>query len=512
MTRLILILIMAGLVATGVAWLADNDGVATIAIAGYEFSTRASAALVLALILAAVLAALMRLAFVVFGRPSQFGSWAAERKAKQFFQALSHGLIAAASGDAAEAGHFGRRSDKLLKEQPLGLLLNAQAAQLAGEDEKEGAAYSAMLRYPETEFLGLRGLYTLAMRHHDEDQALAHAIRAYALKPKAWAMNALFDLRVSRREWREAATLVMQATRAKVLTADVARRRRAVLLAAQAVEAERTGDAAAQSHALEALALAPGLTAAALIAVRHLTGQGRAWKAQDIIEAAWSQTPHRELAEIYAAIRPEDDRDARAVHLIGLAKLNPGHRESRVLMAEQFVALRQWDEARNVLTPLAEDFSSARVCNLMAMIANGEQDVLTAQLWRSRAARAGRVADWRCVQCSSVAPEWAAVCPTCGAFDSLNWSAPEISMLGQGPRQIAASVKLPIPSQGTAPAVGVIVDATARSRGSVSSYRTEETATRFLRLPDDPGPGGPADIFEVDVEEGGTKTTRQKSG
>jgi hypothetical protein len=30
-------------------------------------------------------------------------------------------------------------------------------------------------------------------------------------------------------------------------------------------------------------------------------------------------------------------------------------------------------------------------------------------------------------------------------------------------------------------------------------------------LPDDPGPGGPADIFEVDVEEGGAKT-RQKSG
>jgi HemY protein len=326
-------------------------------------------------------------------------------------------------------------------------------------------------------------------------------------------MNALFDLRVSRREWREAATLVMQATRAKVLGADVARRRRAVLLAAQAVEAERTGDAAAQSHALEALALAPGLTAAALIAVRHLIAQGRAWKAQDLIEAAWSQMPHRELAEIYAAIRPEDDREARAVRLIGLAKLNSSHRESRVLMAEQFVALRQWDEARTVLTPLAEDFSSARVCNLMALIALGEQDVLTAQLWRSRAARAGRVADWRCVQCSSVAPEWAAVCRQCGAFDSLNWSAPEPTALVQLPRERAAPAQISGPMHAGPPhPSGVIVDATTRSRANMSSVRKDDSATRFLRLPDDPGPGGPSDIFEVDVEEGDTTTTRQKSG
>jgi HemY protein len=265
-----------------------------------------------------------------------------------------------------------------------------------------------------------------------------------------------------------------------------------VLLAALAVEDERAGDAAAQAHALEALVLDPGLTAAALIAVRHLTAQERNWKAQDIIEAAWAQAPHRDLAEAYAAMRPEDDLEARANRLIGLAKRNPKHREARVLLAEQLVALNRWDEAREVLAPLAEDFSSARVCNLMAAIALGGQDVLTAQLWRSRAARAGRVADWRCLNCGGVAPEWGAVCPHCGAFDSLNWSAPEASTVTHAPRETLKPAQTPVPISSASQPSGALVTA-------APALATKDSPPRFQRPPDDPGPGGQSDIFEVEM-------------
>ena len=514
MTRLVLILIAAGLIATGAAWLADNDGAATILIGGYEFSTSASVALVLILMIAVILAFLLRLAFAVLGSTTKFGSWATQRRAKKFYQSLSHGLIAAAASDAAEAGVFARRSDRLLREQPLGLLLTAQASHLAGEDDKEDAAYRAMLNYPETEFLGLRGLFDLAMRHQDEEQALAHATRAYALRPKAWAMNALFDLRVSRREWRQAIALVVQAARSKTLTADAGRRRRAVLLTAQALEAEHAGDAAAQAYALEALALAPNVTPAALIAARHLTAQGRTWKAQDIIEAAWTQAPHHDLAEAYAAVRPDDDREAQANRLISLAELNPGHRESRVLLAEQLIALRQWDEAHKVLAPLADDVCSDRVCNLMAIIAVGEQDVLMAQLWRSRAARAGRIADWRCLHCGAVAPEWAPVCPQCGRFDSLNWSATEAPRLGRGPYAIPASSQAPVPMAAASQPAPVTVEVSPHTRGNVSPYKKDEAPPRFLGPPDDPGPGGQSDIFEIKAEAAGPpqKSSLQQSG
>jgi HemY protein len=488
-TRLISILVVAGLIASAIAWLADNDGVATVMMAGYEVRMSASIAILFGVALAVVIAIVIRVAFFLIGSPAKFNAWSSQRRARKFFQSLSRGLIAAASGDAEEAALFARRADKLLRGQPLSLLLSAQAGELSGDEKKQEAAYRDMLRFPDTEFLGLRGLFELAMRHHDETQALAHATRAYAMKPQAWALNGLFDLRVSRREWREAIQLVVQATRNRALAPEVARRRRAVLLAAQAVEAERAGDAAALEHALESISLAPGLTTPALIAARHLTAQGRSYRAQAVIEAAWTEAPHRDLAAAYAAIHPKDAPEERAERLIALCKLNTMHRESRVLMAEQWVTLKRWEDARNLLQPMAEDFSSARVCALMAEIAQGEQDALTAQMWRSRAGRGHRIADWRCARCNTVAPEWSAVCAHCSAFDAIRWSA---SAAAEAAARITP-VQIPAPPvRPGSPAGGPIVDAASRGPRLRVAARREEPSS-FVR-PDDPGPGT-ADLF-----------------
>lgn len=480
MTRLIAFLAIAALLGAGAAWIADNDGAATIVMAGYEWRMSASVAVLLTLLLAVLLSLLMRLVVFLLGSPAQFGVWSAQRRARKFFQSLSRGLIAAAAADGTEAGHFARRAGKLMPGQPLALLLQAQAAELSGEEARQEGVYREMLSYPETEFLGLRGLYDLDMRRHDEQAALGHATRAHALKPRGWAMNALFDLRVSRREWREAQGLVVQATRNRVLSPEFAKRQRAVLLAAQAVEADNAGEAASLEYALEAVALAPGLTMPALIAARHLSAQGRTTRARDVLEAAWADAPHRDIAQALAAIFPEEDLNARGERLIALARLNPMHRESRVLMAEQSVALKRWNEARDLLLPLAEDYSSSRVCNLMAEIAAGEQDMLTAQLWRSRAARGGRIADWRCTRCNAAAPQWGAVCPNCSAFDTLRWTAPEMAL----PESIVRPVRV---EARTRPGAR---EAASRARPR-ASYREEHS--RFVR-PDDPGPGA-TDLF-----------------
>jgi HemY protein len=476
MTRLLGFLAIAALIGAVAAWIADNDGTAMLVMAGYEWRMSASVAVLLTFVLAAFLSLLMRLVVFLMGSPAKFSVWTAQRRARKFFQSLSRGLIAAAAGDGTEAGHFARRAGKLMPGQPLALLLQSQAAELSGDEARQEAIYRDMVNYPETEFLGLRGLFDLDMRRHDEQAALVHATRAHALKPRGWAMNALFDLRISRREWREAQGLVVQATRNRVLSPDIAKRQRAVLLAAQAVEAETAGEAAALEYALESVALSPGLTMPALIAARHLSLQGRTTRARDVLEAAWADAPHRDIAQALASVYPSEDVEARGERLIALARLNPMHRESRVLMAEQSVALKRWSEARDLLLPLAEDYSSSRVCNLMAEIAAGEQDVLTAQLWRSRAARGGRIADWRCTRCNGAAPQWGAVCPHCNAFDTLRWTAPEMAAPETIVRQVRAEAR-------------ARPGARARAR---AAYRQEEQ-TRFVR-PDDPGPGA-ADMF-----------------
>jgi len=432
MIRLLRILIGAALIAAGLAWIADRQGELVFTLDQYQIRTSAGAAIGLLVAFTIVVIFAARIGAMLLGTPGAFGRWFSSRRTRRGNEALSRGLVAVAAGEAMEARRLALKAKSLLGSPPLALLLTAQAAQLDGDDEGQLGAYRAMLKHPETEFLALRGLFMQAMRRKDNDEAMSLAARAHTLKPRApWAINALFDLKCAHREWSEAKAILEDAARAKLIDAGLLRRRRAVLLAAEALDAEGRGDGEhALALAVEALALSPGLSPAAVLAARKLTAQARAWRAQDVIEAAWAQGPHPDLAAAYALIKPGESAEERAERLKGLARLNRDHFESRMLEAEQAVSLAQWGEARRVLSPLARGFASARVCALMAEIEQGEyHDAAAAHAWISRAVRAPRDAEWRCTNCGWNAGQWHAVCGGCGAFDTLSWLTPDADSL-----------------------------------------------------------------------------------
>jgi HemY protein len=498
MIRLIAILFAAALIAAGIAWIANQEGALLFNIGAYEVKTTASVAIGLTVIAIALVALLTRVTVLLLSGPGAIGRWTSARRNRRGHDAITQGLVAAAAGDSLEAKRLAKRAQNLIGAPPLALLLTAQAAQLEGDEQAQGNAYKAMLAHPETEFLGLRGLFMQAMRREDSDEATALAARALALKPKAvWAANALFDLQSARGNWSEAKKVLENAARKRLLDVGLLRRRRGVLLAAEALDAEARGDGErALDAALEALDFSPALAPAAALAAKRLAQTGRAWRAQDIVEGAWAQAPHPDLAAVYAAIRPAESIAERAGRLAGLAHLNRDHFESRVLEAEQAVNLEAWGEARRILAPLARGSASARVCALMAEIEQGEkQDAAAAHAWLSRAVRAPRDADWRCGNCSWTAQQWHAVCGECGAFDSLSWSAPqaeELSMMPGAPRDERLA----------SDAASAFIHAPANSEDS-EPFRTKPRLARRVedidgaggfapmpRLPDDPGPDG----------------------
>ncbi|HEY5339108.1 MAG TPA: heme biosynthesis HemY N-terminal domain-containing protein [Rhizomicrobium sp.] len=506
MRRLLSILVVAGLIAAGIAWIADRQGELQFLIDGYEVRMSAGVAISLFIAIAAAIAFLTRMVALILSGPGAIGSWWRGRQTRRGNEALSRGLVAAAAGDAAEARRHAGKVGSLLGSPPLALLLTAQAAQLDGNDNAQGDAYRAMLAHPETEFLGLRGLFMQAMRAGDSDEAARFAARAHVLKPRAaWATNALFDLKSASGAWAEARSVLDDAAKNKMIDPDVASRRRAVLLTAEAMELDRSGESEpALAMAQEALDLAPGLEPAAALAARKFAATGRAWRAQDVIEAAWPQSPHPDLAAIYAAIRPLESEAERARRMKGLAHLNRDHFESRILEAEQAANLEQWSEARRVLAPLAGGFASARVCALMAEIEQSEKhDAAAAHAWLSQAVRAPRDADWRCENCSWSSADWHAVCAHCGAFDSLTWTTPMVGVLATLPGA-------PHDARLAADAAHAFLTAredeqypAARPRLEPRKIKTslEQAERGFVEMPrppDDPGPGGD-DIFEAET-------------
>ncbi|HEV2563150.1 MAG TPA: heme biosynthesis HemY N-terminal domain-containing protein [Rhizomicrobium sp.] len=501
MIRLLAILIGAALIALCVAWIADRQGELVYVIENYQLRTSAGGAIGLAIAFAAIIATLTRIVAIVLSGPGAFGRWNASRRTRRGHEALSRGLVAAAAGDVAEARKLAKKAQALLGTPPLSLLLTAQAAQLDGDEEAQDNAYRAMLAHPETEFLGLRGLFMKAMRQNENSEAMQLAERAHALKPRAaWAANALFDLKSAHHEWGDAKAVLENATRAKLIDANVARRRRAVLLTAEALDAEARGEGdRALKLALDALDLSPALAPAASLAARKLGATGRSWRAQDIIEAAWAQTPHPDLAAAYAAIKPAESAEARARRLIGLAHLKRDHFESRMLEAEQAVNLAEWAEGRRVLAPLAHGFASARVCALMAEIEQGQRhDAAAAHAWLARAVRAPHDAEWRCTNCKWGAAEWQAVCKKCGAFDTLEWSAPGADLVenfegehfDSGP---AAELDAPYLQEASVREEELAAEEEAAMARSVKKRVPAEPTGGFVvlpRPPDDPGPDG----------------------
>ena len=426
MIRALWLFLLVALLSLGAVWVAELPGTVTIALPEREIRLSLAVAAAIVVVLAIATITAYRIISTFVDAPGEFFRWRAMGRRRKGFAALTRGLVAVAAGDDEEARRQTRKAIALVGEPPLALLLAAQAAQLEGNEESAQRYYTQMLQSKDTEFLGLRGLYMAAARRGDTDQAISIAERARVLRPKTrWALNALFDLQVSKRAWIQAAGVLDAQAKAKLIDAAIAKRRHAVLSAAAANDAEDAADAqAAYMWAQDALAQAPGFAPAALIAAKHAAAQGRQWKAASLIETAWAQEPHPDLARAYANLKPEEPPSARAKRLAALAGMNPEHPESQILSAAVSISAGRLEEARETLRPIAERFPVARVCLLMADIERGfGGDGMIAREWATRAMRAPRDAQWLCSACARTHNEWQATCNACGGFDTLSWQS-----------------------------------------------------------------------------------------
>jgi len=473
MLRALMLFVLIALIAFAAVAVADLGGTVTITLANYEIRMYLAVAAALVVGLSVLTITVYRIVSAFVDAPAELFRWRQMGRRRRGFAALTRGLVAVAAGDDEEARRQSRKAIALVGEPPLALLLAAQAAQLDGDDEQAQRYYTQMLQSKETEFLGLRGLYMASVRRSDIDQAISIAERARVLRPKTpWALNALFDLQISKRAWTQAADAVEAQAKVKLIDSSIAKRRRAVLAAAAAKDAENAGQAeTALKHAQEALAFAPGFAPAALIAAKHSAAQGRHWKAASLIETAWSLEPHPDLARAYANLKPEEPPHARAKRLSDLAGMNPEHPESQILSAAVSISRGRLEEARETLRPLAERFPVARVCLLMADIERSYGgDGLIAREWASRAMRAPRDAQWLCTACARAHNEWQASCSACGAFDTLAWQS--------GPRPVSVETMSPAES---AKAYAESTDASALYRDAVKAEDMRPPATEVTR-------------------------------
>jgi HemY protein len=437
------LVILAAAVAAA-AFFAGHPGRVDILWQGWEIETSVgvlAAAVGFAIVAAFALYLLLSL---IFGLPRALMRRRREERRQAGYRALSEGMVAIAAGDPEEAKRHVRKADLLLANPPLTLLLSAQAAQLEGDGAAAKKFFTAMIERPETEFLGLRGLITEALRAGDDAAALRLAERATSLRPATpWVVETLLTLEVRGGRWERARDTVAEAIKRKSLPPARARHHQGVIVYELSRAAARAGDRGhAAALAREAQQLAPDLAAPAAQYARCLAEAGRKKRAAKAVERAWRTAPMPELAEAYRRLFADEAPLVQLKHVERLLAQNPAARESHVAAAEAALAAQLWGEARRHLErALAAPAPSCRQVNGLSAAVESDLARPTPRLCRLRArleaAEHGTGGDWLdaaagglpdpcyvCAHCGGESPEWHSLCPYCGAFDALAWHTP----------------------------------------------------------------------------------------
>ncbi len=449
MTRLLVFIAVLLVLALGFGWLADNPGEVTLVWFGRHLETDTTVLVVAVLAALALTIALFVAVRWLICVPGSIFGWFGRRRRERGLAALSRGLIAVGVGDAKTATKATEEATWVLGDEPLALLLQAQAAQLIEDRGSADRAYRTMLEIPETRLLGLRGLYVEAVRWGDGEAAARHAEEANRLAPKlAWAGTALADHRAQTHDWQGALETIDRNRRNGVVGSAAAKRLRAVVLTADGLERETTAADIVRGTALEAHGLAPSLVPAACLAARLVSRNGDLRKAARILETTWKIEPHPDLADTYAGLRSGDSAQDRLARIRELVKLRANHPEGQLALARAAIDAKDFGTARDALKPLLVETPTRRVCLAMAALDDGEHaDAAAARAWLTRAVHAPRDRAW--VADGFVSEHWAALSPISGRLDAFEWKVP--------PEDAFGPVADPIEAITAKPAAGALV-------------------------------------------------------
>jgi HemY protein len=410
--RAALTFLIVAAVAVAIAWAVSLlPGSVSVLLGDLAIETSTPVAVLLAAILFVLLYILFRLLGALFRGPRRLRRWRTGRARARGDAAVTRALVALAAGDAPAARREAERARANLGDQPMTLLLAANAGRLAGREGEAAAAYHALAGQPNAAFLGLRGLLRQAVERGDLDAAADLARRAEDAEPGAvWLKNERLQIALRTGAWADALRLAPPNQPEP----------RAALGAAAA---EATADpAAARRLAKAAWEADPKLAPAALAYARRLREAGKERAAQDVLRRAWAEAPHPDLAAF--ALDPVTDPLARAKAAQGFVQGAPELPDSHLLLARLSLDAGLLGEARRHLDAAAAGgMRQRRLSVLRADLAEAEEDPGATREALRDAAVAEADPEWRCTSCGTAQPAWSPVCPACGTAGSLTWSS-----------------------------------------------------------------------------------------
>ena len=412
MLKVVLFLLGSAAIIAFAWFLAGIPGHVTASIGSVTIETSAPIAILMLGLLVLAILIILRVLRWIRGIPRAGGQWRQRRRIAVGERSVTRVLVALATGEQGTARKEAKRARLLLGDSPQTLLLVAEAGRMAGREDEAEEAFRALTTHKDAVFLGLRGLLRQAVDRRDWPEALAIAKRAEAARPGvAWLRQQRAELALQTEDWAEALELVGSDPR-----------RPTYYVAAANAEADPIR---ALSFARQAWKQNPAFPPAALAYASRLRSNGQERRAQRCITEAWKRAPHPDLAAF--ALAPERDNLARAQAAKRLAAVNPGHPESRLLLARVAVDAGLIGEARHqVELAEADGVNQRRLFLILAEVEELERgDTEAGRIAQRQALRNAAVAPagpvWQCTSCHTTHAAWHPKCDACDHVGTIQW-------------------------------------------------------------------------------------------
>lgn len=357
--------------------------------------------------------------------------WKLNRKIKRSDDGqieVAKGLSALAASNPAQAKAHAVRAKRYLGATPQILLMEAQAAQLAGDHETARKLFQAMADQPETAILGYRGLIMAALRFQDYEEALVLATKLEKEKGDVpWLHKLRFQISANQENWPLALTSLKQARKTRAVNSDEADQSESALLLARTKELLRASETKqALIMAKKAHSLTPNWIPALLILVEVQIVTGHARAARRLIQKTWRRMPHPQfLSLFYWASKP--DKPIKGFKLIQkMVRSKADDPVSLMAIAEAALKADLWGEARHALLNVeARGFATHSTYEMLARLERQEtKDEYAATAWLAKAASAPLDPAWLCASCGQTHSDWDASCSSCSAFNRIEWATP----------------------------------------------------------------------------------------
>ncbi len=393
--RLIFILAIVIALGAGLWWLAIQPGEISYTGGKIELSTSPAVAAGVLLLATLVLSLLWGIIGWFWALPNQLKKASLENNRKKAIESCGLSLAAFEGGDFSESRRQSQKALALLPDSPAAKLLHARTSLAADDIATAEKLMGELTQTSGFEIAARKGLAEIAKTRGNFAAAISHADAALQISKKAiWPVELIFQERINNADWEGAILALDEAEKRGLIGKKTAARRRAVVLTAAAHRAERNRNlTAALDYINRATKLASGFAPAAVMAARLNSMAGKDWPAASAIEQAWESEPHPALALAYKDLKAGKDKAEIAKWSEGLVKLNPNHRESKILRAE--IAINKKSaEAVQLIEELLAQRATSRLLALRAQIALNAGDKAGYEDFMQKAAVAPREPDW----------------------------------------------------------------------------------------------------------------------